>query len=821
MSNKVYNIKEIADVIGATSIQLVDPAAVINTLAYDSRKITNSRQALFFALVGRRDGHQFLQEAYRSGVRNFVVHAEAFEIADCPHSNWLVVPNTLHALQLLAAYHRRQFDYPVIAITGSNGKTIVKEWLYQLLSPEYEIVRSPKSYNSQLGVPLSLWQMDAQHNLAIIEAGISKVGEMEAIEVMVKPTLGVLTNIGHAHDDGFASIQEKTREKLRLFSVADMVVYNPTYVDATIAVPGRQHFTWTIGEGATLSVDAHWQAKAQRYVLEANVEGQAQRLTVPFTDRASIENLICCWAVMLVMGYEMPVIMSRLQTLLPISMRLELKKGINNCSIIDDSYSNDLSSLLIALDFLKQQRQHPHRTVILSDLPIAAQDTRALYVKIATMLEGKGIDRLVGVGEHLRQQAALFQMDAQFFDTTEELLAHLPQLGIQNSTVLIKGSRVFGFERVSRALTLQTHETTLEINLNALEHNLNTYKTLLKPGTKLMVMVKAFSYGSGSFEIANLLQFNKVDYLTVAYVDEGIALRKSGITLPIVVMSPGPETFEQLIAYQLEPEIYSFAELEAFMSSLSPAGPAPYPIHIKVDTGMHRLGFEPDDLSELLTKLKSSDKIIVKSVFSHLAASGSPEHDAFTLEQIGLFDSFTKNLASGLGYHFVRHIANTSAISRFPQAQFDMVRLGIGLYGVSADDYRALPLQSVARLRTGITQIKRIKEGDTVGYNRKGRLNGEGTIATVKIGYADGYSRRFGNGVGKMRIKGHLVPTVGDICMDMCMLDVTGIDVAVGEEVLVMGDELSPEYLAKAIGTIPYEILTGISQRVRRIYYYE
>lgn len=568
MSNIIYNIQNIANIVSAMSTTLADPSAGISTLAYDSRKITNAKYALFFALSGRRDGHQYIQEAYNAGVRNFVVRTSSFPV-NCRDCNWLVVPDTLQALQLLAAHHRQQFNYPLIAITGSNGKTIVKEWLYQLLSPEYRIVRSPKSYNSQLGVPLSLWQMNEQHNLAIIEAGISEAGEMEAIERMVKPSIGVLTNIGHAHDSGFKSIQEKAIEKLKLFKDANMLVYNPTYIPQGIEVPGRHHFTWIIGKQALLEVTAYPKEKDAKYVLEVSYQGQSHLLTVPFRDKASIENLICCWATMLAIGYETSIIVERVQRLLPVSMRLELKKGINNCSIIDDSYSNDLSSLLIALDFLKQQQQHPYRVLILSDLPIEGQDVRAIYAKIAAMLEGKGIDKLIGVGPYLRQNADLFSMDAQFFETRDALLAKLSQLNIQNSTVLIKGGRIFGFEKVSKALTLQTHETTLEINLNALEYNLNVYKSLLRQGTKLMVMVKAFSYGSGSFEIANLLQFNKVDYLTVAYADEGVALRKSGIKLPIVVMSPGEETFEQMISYQLEPEIYSFAGLRAFIYKLA------------------------------------------------------------------------------------------------------------------------------------------------------------------------------------------------------------------------------------------------------------
>lgn len=819
-NNEAYTVNEIVAIVGPLSVRLHAPTATIQTLCYDSRKINDQQHALFFALSGRREGHQYLSDVYKTGVRNFVLKPGTYSPDKYTDCNILEVADPLKALQQLAAYHRQQFSYPVIAITGSNGKTIVKEWLYQLLSPEYDIIRSPKSYNSQLGVPLSLWQMGSRYNLAIIEAGISKSGEMERLASMIQPTMTVLTNLGHAHDEGFTSMQEKALEKAKLFSTANKVIFSPHYLSRSL-VSNKEQVTWGMDQENDLKIIRVEKTGNRSSVIEVLYTNKPFTLTVPFTDKASIENVICCWAVMLAMGYDMADIALRVQRLLPVHMRLELKKGLNNCSIIDDSYSNDLSSLTIALDFLKQQQQYPKRMLILSDLPLDEAYKKDIYTQIAALLEDKLVDTLIAVGEDLQQYAPLFKMKSLFYSNTEQLLHAFPQLSIHHTTILIKGARLFGFERVSKALILQTHETTLEINLNALEHNLNVYKSLLKKQTKLMVMVKAFSYGSGSFEIANLLQFNKVDYLTVAYVDEAITLRSNGIQLPIVVMSPGIDTFEQIIQHQLEPEIYSFYELRSFIQLLERLAIKNYPVHIKLDTGMHRLGFDLEEVSDLVLMLKQTATIRIKSVFSHLAASGDKQHDVFTKEQIRLFDIATEKLREDIGYHFIRHIANTSAISRFPEAQFDMVRLGIGLYGVEANLQNEFFLQPVAQLKTGVTQIKNIKDGETIGYNRRGKLNGGGKIATVKIGYADGYNRRFGNGVGKMMINGQLVPTVGDICMDMCMLDITGLDAEEGDEVLVMGQELPVELLAEEIDTIPYEILTGISQRVRRVYYYE
>ena len=822
MKDREYTIEQIADIIGANATLLAHPQAPIRALCYDSRKITDPTHALFFALSGQRDGHTYVADAYRAGIRNFVIEHEAPQLSEAVDCNLLYVDHALHALQQLAGYHRKQFNYPVIAITGSNGKTIVKEWLYQLLSSDYHIVRSPKSYNSQLGVPLSLWQMNEQYNLAIIEAGISKMGEMAALQKMIQPTIGVLTNLGTAHNEGFPSDEVKLLEKLTLFKESALVVYSPVYTKKA-TIRGDSHFTWSLDANtdATLQVVASIRTAPHTTLLRAHYQNKEIELTIPFTDGAAVENSVCCWAVMLALGYQSDQIAFRLAKLFPINMRLTLKNGINNCSIIDDSYSNDLSSLTIALDFLLQQQQHKERILILSDIPVAPDSELDTYRQVAALIQDKQVNKLIGVGKRIQQYTDLFQLPAQYYDSTEALLQTLPHVSMHHTTLLIKGARAFGFERISKQLTLQTHETTLEINLSAIEHNLNSYKRLLKKRTKLMVMVKAFSYGSGSFEIANLLQFNQVDYLTVAYVDEGITLRNNGIRLPIVVMSPSTDTLEQLIQHQLEPEIYSMNELQVLIELLQRLQKRHYPIHIKVDTGMHRLGFEPTELTRLLTVLKQTDTIRVASVFSHLAASGDSQHDTFTQQQIQVFDTFTNELQQELPYPFIRHIANTAAIERFPSAQFDMVRLGIGLYGVSTINEKHLALQPVARLKTGITQIKHVKTGETIGYNRKGKLPGDGIIATVKIGYADGYNRRFGNGIGKMMIHGQYAPVIGDVCMDMCMLDVTEIDAKEGDEVLVMGPEIPVEQLALAIGTIPYEVLTGISQRVRRVYYYE
>ena len=819
MNHLLYSVEELTEILNAKAF-VRDRESVIRTLLTDSRKLNDLAKGLFFALKARRDGHSYISDVYKQGVRNFVISDPDFPIIQFKDANFYLVPDTLMALQGLTANHRSRFDYPVIGITGSNGKTIVKEWLYQLLSPENNIVRSPKSFNSQIGVPVSVWEMNEDNDFAIFEAGISKAGEMENLAHIIRPTIGILTTIGEAHQIGFESVNDKTSEKLKLFELADLFIYSEKYLrEYQGNLPGKNKFTWGFYEKADLEiikVEAH-DNKFQ--VLLAQYLGREIQAIIPFKDQASIENAVICWATMLALGYEPGEVSLRLEKLNPVGMRLELKNGINNCSIIDDSYSLDLSSLAIALDFLKQQNQHPRRTLILSDIP--GIDSELVYEKVRHLLANKSVDRLIAVGEKIIKHVSDFTCEVELFKSTADLIDHLPSLKFQNETILLKGARTFGFENISRLLTQKVHETVLEINLNALEHNLNYYKSEIGTATKIMAMVKAFSYGSGSFEIANLLEFNKVDYLAVAYADEGVALRKAGTSLPILVMSPDALAFDTIIKHELEPEIYSIRILHEFEEVLKRKNLSNYPVHIKLDTGMHRLGFMEEELDQLLSFLNGNKLMHVQSVFSHLVASEDPEHDDFTSQQISLFIKLSDKIREGLGYSFIRHLANSSGISRWPDARFEMVRLGIGLYGIDSAFVNNSPLQTVTSLKTSISQIKKIPAGDTVGYSREGKLPDGGTIATVKIGYADGYNRGMGNGKGKMLVRGNIVPTIGKICMDMCMIDITGINAEEGDEVIVFNDVIRVEDIAKQLNTIPYEVLTGISQRVKRIYYYE
>lgn len=822
MNQMLYPAKVLAELLDTKAV-IANPASEIRTLITDSRKVADTQHALFFALQGRRDGHQFLKDVYQAGVHNLVVSDPGIHQSQFPLANLFLVDDTLAALQKLAAHHRKQFTYPVIGITGSNGKTIVKEWLYQLLAPENRIVRSPKSYNSQMGVPVSVWQMNGENTLAIFEAGISKAGEMENLAKVIRPDIGILTSVGEAHNEGFRSREEKISEKLKLFKDAGVFVYNWHDLENYHGeIPGKRKVSWGYNDKTDLKITESRAQDTVSHFIKAIFKDMEVSLVIPFTDHASIQNCITCFTVLLTLGYDAGEIAKRTQKLLHIKMRLEMKSGINNCSVIDDSYSLDLSSLAIALDFLKQQNQHLRKTLVLSDIPESGMEQSTLYERVAQLLQSKPVNRLIGVGENIGRFAAIFPVQTQFFPSTEELIDQMPALNFSNETILLKGARVFGFEKISKALTQKVHETVLEINLNAVEHNLNYYKARLKPGVKLMAMVKAFSYGSGSYEIASLLQFNKIDYLAVAYTDEGVSLRKAGITLPLMVMNPDVQAFEAMIDNNLEPEIYSMRILKEFIKALGRKNIKRYPIHLKLDTGMHRLGFMEEEANALTAILNQSPQLHIQSIFSHLAAAGDAREDDFTRLQIARFQRVSENISQQTDYRIIRHIANTSAIDRWPDAQFDMVRLGIGLYGIDpADNNRTPPLQTVTVLKTSVSQVKTLQPGETVGYNRQGKLPDGGKIATVKIGYADGYSRKLGNGNGKMLVNGNEAPTIGTICMDMCMLNVTGMAVQEGDEVIVFDSRRRVEDIARSINTIPYEILTGISQRVKRVYYYE
>ena len=824
MSTVTYTIRRIAEIIHA-AYTITNERAVMTRLVIDSRSVIDPENSLFFALSAKRDGHEYIPDAYANGIRNFVIsHPQLLpdvKNSDYADANFLLVADVLKALQQLAAFNRLQYDAPVIAITGSNGKTIVKEWLYQLLAADFNIVRSPRSFNSQIGVPLSVWGLTEEHTLAIFEAGISKGEEMDALATIIRPTIGILTNLGEAHAEGFSSQKEKLLEKLKLFKDADVFIYSPEYIQGINKkdLPGNTKFSWSLKETADLQISFIEPIDDKNYI-RAIFKGEEIECLIPFSDRASVENGIICWATLLSLGYSPQDADARLEKLNRVGMRLELKHGINQCSVIDDSYSADISSLAIALDFLNLQNQHPKKTLILSDLYETGRKDEELYSEIASLLQQKQINRLIGVGPNISASASQFDLESTFYSSTQDFIDQFPAIHFSDETILLKGARRFEFERISKLITQKTHDTVLEIDLNALTGNLQFYRSKLKPGVKIMAMVKAFSYGSGSFEIANVLQYHKVDYLAVAFTDEGVALRKGGITMPIMVMSPEPSAFEAIVSYQLEPEIYNLDILNKFLNFL-PDTEQHYPVHIKIDTGMHRLGFEEIDIPDLLTALNSNEKIRVQSSFSHLVGSEDEMHDEFTRHQLSRFTAMADTIREGLSYDFIRHISNTSGISRHPDAQLDMVRIGIGMYGYDGGIAQNKGLQPVAILKTTITQIKHIKPNETIGYGRKGILPEGGTTATVKIGYADGYDRRFGHGVGKMLVKGALVPTVGVICMDMCMLDVTGLDVQNGDEVIVFNGQLSIADLAQQIGTIPYEILTNISQRVKRVYFYE
>jgi len=818
MQISTYTVEKIAQVLRA-EVHIQCENTAIQHLVTDSRSILLAESSLFFAISSHRDGHQFLEDAHQKGIRNFVISDEKYKDL-FPGSNFIVVRNVLLALQMLAKYHRHTFDLKTIGITGSNGKTIVKEWLYQLLGTDFNVVRSPKSYNSQIGVPLSVWQIAAENNLGIFEAGISAINEMDILQEIIDPQIGILTNIGAAHADGFASSKEKLLEKLKLFKDSALLIYSPDYTAELSAseIPGKQKFTWSRKQPADLQILSENVLNGNTN-LSARFNNNTITCKLPFNDQASLENGIICWATLLALGYDALDVAIKLAKLAPVHMRLELKNGINQCSIIDDSYSADISSLAIALDFLNQQNQHPKKTVILSELFETGKNDAELYAEISALLQQKRVGRLIAIGTHISEYKHLFPFEADYFADTEAFIQAFPKLRFDHETILVKGARRFDFGRISKLLTQKIHDTVLEIDLNAMLTNLQFYRSKLKPGVKIMAMVKAFSYGSGSFEIANLLQFHKVDYLAVAYADEGIALRKSGISLPIMVMSPEESAFDALIQYRLEPEIYSLDILKSFLLALENKEDH-FPIHIKIDSGMHRLGFDPADLFELSAILQADKRIHVQSVFSHLVASDAAEHDGFTQKQIDIFEQAAEHLLANLPYKPLLHISNTSGISRWPDAQMDMVRLGIGLYGFDAALKTNSGLQTVMRLKTTVTQVKNLVAGETVGYSRKGMLQKGGKIATVKIGYADGYSRAFGNGVGKMQIKGRLVPTIGSICMDMTMLDVSGIDVKPGDEAIVFDEVHTILELATVINTIPYEILTSVSQRVKRVYLY-
>ena len=819
---------EISSVIRPVEAFLRRPDDPILHLLTDSRTLVSPHGTLFFAIPTKRNsGCRYIDGLYQAGVRQFVVPADC-DLA-LPEANIWRVDDVLAALQRLAAHHRAQFSYPVVGITGSNGKTIVKDWIVQLLSPDRRLVSSPKSYNSQIGVPLSVWQMEAGHEMAVFEAGISETGEMARLQKIIQPTIGIFTNVGQAHDENFLTRQQKVAEKLQLFTHCEVLIYSTDHKDIHSVLSDIEsfrhinRFTWgTSADNAVRLLSATVGDRST--TLSIAHADDTFSVVIPFVDRASQQNVMHCITLMLYLGYSPADITARCAKLTPVEMRLEMNEGINNCLLINDSYSLDLNSLSIALDFLQHEHQHFNKTLIISDFLQTGVPDSELYTQVAQLIAQRGITRLIGVGPALCHNKSCFaDVEALFYPSTEQMLHDCDFNCFQNEAILLKGARMFEFEKVAKLLQRKSHETIMEVNLDAMIHNLNFYRSRINPGTKLMAMVKASSYGAGKVEVASALQFNHVDYLTVAYADEGVELRRNGIHLPIMVMNPEEASFDDIVKYRLEPDIYSFRILELFSQRVRLYGER-MAIHVEFDTGMHRLGFSGDDIPALAERLNAlKDVLQVRSIFSHLACSEDAAMDDFTRGQISSFRTWSDSLDAAIDHTepILHHILNSSGITRFPEAQMDMVRLGIGLYGVAPEPAVQAQLRQVSRLVTRISQIKAIPAGDSVGYNRRWIAERPSRIAIVPIGYADGLSRHLGYGHGRVSILGHEAPIIGSICMDMCFVDVTDIACAEGDPAVLFGEGDLLQRNADAAGTIPYEMLTAVSPRVKRVYFQE
>ncbi len=822
-----YFIQDIANIVSGKLVQWQSDSSpmAIEHLLIDSRKVIYPESSVFIAITGaRNNGHHYLHDAYTAGVRHFIVEAEP-EAALPNDAQIILVENSLQALQQLAAFHRTQFKCPVVGITGSNGKTVVKEWLFHLLKDDVNIIRNPKSFNSQVGVPLSVWGMNEQHQLGLFEAGISQKNEMQLLQQIIKPNIGIFTYLGTAHDEGFANKTEKLDEKLALFSEAQMLVYcadQPEVTQGVTKLVLNNNAALNVVSWSKNNTDATYKFEVEhRYqytVITTRKGSQTLSINVPFVDEASIMNACTCFAFLMAINRMSTDVLKRFEELQPVEMRMQLKEGFNNCVIINDSYNADINALQIALDFMEQQSAGYSKTLILSDLLQSGLSEHHLYNSVASLIKQRNVNLFIGIGTAMQKYKPLFPKNSLFFTDTSEFIRNFRSLDFNQQIILVKGARKFTFERITSLLEKKVHETVFEINLNAMVHNLNVYRNKLKKGVKLMGMVKAFSYGAGSYEIAKVMEYNRVDYLTVAYADEGVALRKAGIKTPIMVMNPEPVAFDSIIQHNLEPEVYNFFMLDQLLKACNGQEMS---IHIEVDTGMKRLGFDEQDLDQLIELIHQNNNLRVKSVFSHLAASDEKKHDLFTHEQIQKFERMSNKIKAAFNYPILQHILNSGGIARFPEAQFDMVRLGIGLYGIDPADKLSKQLQPIGTLKTVISQIRNIKSHETIGYSRRGNVQRDSQIAVVAIGYADGLNRRLGNGKGYMMINGHKAPILGSICMDMTMIDVTGINCREGDEVLVMGKEIDINEIAGKIGTIPYEVLTGISQRVKRVYFYE
>ena len=822
-----YSIEKVTTLIGAR--RYGDKAANIGFLLTDSRSLCFPEETLFFALKsGRRNGHDFIPDLYRRGVRNFVVDELPQDYASTyAGSNFLKVISPLEALQRLAERHRDEFNIPIVGVTGSNGKTIVKEWLYQLLSPSLSVTRSPRSYNSQIGVPLSVWLLGEQSQVGVFEAGISQPGEMQALRNIIQPTIGVITNIGSAHQENFPSVEAKVDEKLDLFRDAHVIVYPGDSKEIACRVGERQfkgeRLWWSVADASAplyiKNVEKGETSTTVTYIY--NKVGGGCQYTLPFIDEASVENSITCCAVCLSLGLSAADIAGRMPKLETVAMRLEVKQGQHGCTLINDSYNSDINSLDIALDFISRRPDHKgrRRTLILSDILQSGMTRDQLYAEVSELCVKRGVEKFIGVGPDLMAEADRIGVGEKYFFPDSQTFIKSPVFStLRDEVILIKGARAFGFDGISELLEQKVHETILEVNLQAVVDNLNYYRSYMKPETKLVCMVKANAYGSGAVEVAKTLQDHRVDYLAVAVADEGVTLRKNGITSNIMIMNPEMTAFKTMFDYDLEPEVYSFRLLDALVKAARREGITGYPVHIKLDTGMHRLGFNPKtDIDELIHRLQSQNAIIPRSVFSHFVGSDSDDFDNFSKMQFDLFDEASSKLQAAFPHKILRHICNSAGIEHFPERQLDMCRLGLGLYGIDSRDNHIL--NNVSTLKTTILQLRDVPKEETVGYSRKGHLTRDSRIAAIPIGYADGLNRHLGRGNCYCLVNGQKAPYVGNICMDVAMIDVTGIPCKEGDTVEIFGDHLPVTVLSDVLDTIPYEVLTSVSDRVKRVYY--
>ena len=848
-----YTIEKITTLIGARRIG--DTEAVVSWLLTDSRSLCFPEETLFFALrSGRNDGHNYIPELYRRGVRNFVVERGHFRLSDVTRvsdvtastgtggglagANILEVVSPLEALQRLAERHRDEFDVPIVGITGSNGKTMVKEWLYQLLSPYKIVTRSPKSYNSQIGVPLSVWLLGEQTEVGLFEAGISQPGEMQALRDIIQPSIGVLTSLGTAHQENFRSMDEKCQEKLSLFHDAKVVAYNSddNVVSRCMRKSGYhgEKLSWSKEDPQAAMFIKKIERRNTVSTLYYIYKGKEGTYHLPFIDDASVECSIAAAVVALYLGVTPEELDVRMSQLEPVAMRLEVKEGQHGCTLINDSYNSDINSLDIALDFMSRRpdQEGKSRTLILSDIYQSGVTPHELYHRVMELAVKRGVTKFIGIGKEIKriladegggqvagdQTAKLHGTVAFFFEDVEEFLRSEVFKGLRNEIVLIKGARDFGFDQITEMLEQKVHETILEVNLNAVVENLNHFRSYMKPDTKIICMVKADAYGAGAVEVSKTLQDHRVDYLAVAVADEGVTLRKNGITSNIMIMNPEMTAFKTMFDYDLEPEVYSFRIMDALIKAAEKEGITNYPVHIKLDTGMHRLGFDPvRDIDEVINRLKHQNAIIPRSVFSHFVGSDSDDFDTFSAHQFELFDTASKKLQSAFEHKILRHICNSAGIEHFPERQLDACRLGIGLYGVDSRDNHII--NTVSTLKTTILQLRHVPKDETVGYSRKGVLTRDSVIAAIPIGYADGLNRHLGRGKGYCLVNGQKAPYVGNICMDVALIDVTDIPCKEGDTVEIFGEHLPVTVLSDILDTIPYEVLTGVSNRVKKVYY--